>query len=276
MFELPETVVLTRQMNEHLRGKVIKNTSLGNSPHKFAFYNCSEKDFKSLVIGKTVGAARALGRWMFIDIGDKHRLVLGETGGSLILNPAGAKLPPKYHFLLLFTDGSALTQKIQMWGAMELYENGKELQRQYIKDMAPVPLDPTFSPEYFADLVAKLRSAGKQSVKALLTQNQSIPGLGNSCAQDIMFLSGLNPKRELSTLCDKEIQNLYDSIMKVLNGIIAQGGRNDETDLFGNPGGYQRIMNAAAAGKPCHICGEIVQKMQYLGGACYWCPGCQK
>jgi formamidopyrimidine-DNA glycosylase len=54
-----------------------------------------------------------------------------------------------------------------------------------------------------------------------------------------------------------------------------KGGRNDEVDLLGNPGGYVRIMDSRAAGKPCPECGATVQKIHYLGGACYFCPKCQ-
>jgi formamidopyrimidine-DNA glycosylase len=35
-------------------------------------------------------------------------------------------------------------------------------------------------------------------------------------------------------------------------------------------------MDAAAAGKPCPSCGTTVEKIQYLGGAAYFCPKCQK
>jgi len=39
MFELPEVVTLARQINEILTGKIIRTGSLGNSPHKFVWYN---------------------------------------------------------------------------------------------------------------------------------------------------------------------------------------------------------------------------------------------
>ncbi|MCB5268764.1 MAG: DNA-formamidopyrimidine glycosylase family protein [Candidatus Cloacimonadaceae bacterium] len=275
MFELPEAMVLTRQMNEHLCGKVIEDGSLGNSPHKFAWYNRSEAEFRSLIKGKKIGKAWTKGRWMIIEVGSAHHLVFGETGGSLILHRDLSTVPEKYHFLLRFSDHSALTLKIQMWGAMELFDAGDELNRAYIRDMAPTPLDEEFSRQYFMDLVKKLCSSGKRSVKSLLTQEQIIPGLGNSCAQDIMFVSGQHPRKDLASLSQRELNLLHDSILRIVNQIIELGGRNDESDLFGNKGRYQRIMDAAAVGMPCPKCGESVQKIQYLGGACYFCPNCQ-
>ena len=37
MFELPEFITLAGQISETLTGKVIKEGSLGNSPHKFVW-----------------------------------------------------------------------------------------------------------------------------------------------------------------------------------------------------------------------------------------------
>lgn len=276
MFELPEVMVLARQMNELVKGKQIADASLGNSPHKFAWYNRSDSEFRSLVTGKTIGHSKALGRWMVTDIGTEHRMVLGETGGKLLLNKPNTALPPKYHFLLRFSDESFLTLQIQMWGAIELYEAGAELNRDYIRGMAVTPADPGFTMDYFHDLVEQERSKGKRSVKSLLTQEQTIPGLGNSCAQDIMFASRLHPKRDLADLSPRDIDTLYTAIRQIVEDIYTAGGRNDEVDLLGNRGGYIRIMDASTAGKPCPHCGTIIQKMQYLGGACYFCPACQR
>jgi formamidopyrimidine-DNA glycosylase len=35
-------------------------------------------------------------------------------------------------------------------------------------------------------------------------------------------------------------------------------------------------MDKRAEENPCPVCGTKVEKMQYLGGACYFCPTCQK
>ncbi|HPI25141.1 MAG TPA: hypothetical protein PLO57_01650 [Candidatus Cloacimonadota bacterium] len=52
-------------------------------------------------------------------------------------------------------------------------------------------------------------SNGKRSVKSLLTQEQIIPCLGNSCAQDIMFMSGMHPRENLVELGSKELDLHY-------------------------------------------------------------------
>ena len=48
MFELPEVTVLAKQINKTLKGKTIKKGSLGNSPHKFVWYNRTHEEFEEL------------------------------------------------------------------------------------------------------------------------------------------------------------------------------------------------------------------------------------
>ncbi|HEY5270580.1 MAG TPA: hypothetical protein VII97_09595 [Anaerolineales bacterium] len=176
---------------------------------------------------------------------------------------------------LTFDDGSALTTMTTMWGAMELYEAGQELERQYIKGMRLTPVDPEFTSDYFTALIDELWQGEKRSVKSLLTQDQLIPGLGNAIAQDILFNARLCPRRSLADLTTGQHRDLYAAITDTVHEVTKKGSRNDETDLFGKPGSYVRLMDSHTAGKPCPECGWTVEKMQYLGGACYFCPKCQ-
>lgn len=275
MFELPEYVILTRQMNATLRDKTVRRGSLGNKPHKFVWYNRTHEEFAGLTAGKHVGEAYSRGRWLFLSLEPGYVLVLGECGGRVLYHPSGAKPPETYHLCLEFDDGSAFTATTQMWGAMELYEKGQELERQYIKDMRPTPTDAEFTFDYFSGLIDSLLAGEKRSIKGLLTQDQLIPGLGNSIAQDIMYRAHLHPHRSLADLDTTQRRALFDAIMTTVQAVIDGGGRYDETDLFGASGGYVRLMDKNAAGHPCHLCGTTVEKMQYLGGTCYFCPDCQ-
>ncbi len=276
MFELPEYTVLALQMNDTLVGKVVQRGTLGNTRHKFVWYNRSQEEFENLTLGKKIGMARVHGRWLSIDLEPGFRLLLGECGGKLLFHEPGLPLPLKYHLLLAFNDGSALTITTTMWGAMELYDEGQELERKYLKGMLATPVDPEFSSAYFSSLIERLRSGEKRSVKSSLTQDQLIPGLGNAIAQDIMFNARLHPRRCMTELTTAQCRSLFSSIVDTTREIIKQGGRNDEMDLFGHPGGYVRLMDSHAAGRPCPRCGQLIEKMQFLGGSCFFCPNCQK
>jgi formamidopyrimidine-DNA glycosylase len=268
VFELPEFTTLSKQINATLNGKTISKGQLVNSPHKFVWYNRDPEEFAHLTSGKTVGESHARGKWLFVPLEPGYVLLVGECGGKLLYPAPGAKHPEKYHPFITFEDGSTLTVLTQMWGAFELYEAGKEQERQYIKGMRPTPVNPEFTLEYFTALVDELHQAEKRSVKSLLTQDQLIPGLGNAIAQDILFNTHLHPHRSLVDLTHGQCRDLYKAITDTAREVIKKGGRNDEIDLFGKPGGYVRLMDSHAAGKACPECGETVEKMQYLGGAC--------
>lgn len=276
MFELPEVQVLARQMSKELAGKTIREGSLGTVAHRFVWYNRKPAEFTALTRGRVVGDVWARGRWLFVALEPEYVLVLGEFGGRALYHPADEPRPSKRHLLLEFTDGTALSVTTQMWGAMELYIRGEELNRQYIRGMRPTPVDAAFTSACFEALVGEVTAGEKRSAKGLLTQDQLIPGLGNATAQDILFRARLHPRRPVGDLRRSERQRLYRAIRKTVADVIKHGGRSDEYDLYNHPGGYVRLMSKDTAGLPCPTCGTRIKKEAYLGGACYYCPNCQK
>jgi formamidopyrimidine-DNA glycosylase len=142
--------------------------------------------------------------------------------------------------------------------------------------MKTTPSEPGFTFDYFDALIDDLVMGKKRSAKGLLTQDQIIPGLGNAIAQDILFRARLNPRHAIADLTADQRRALYDAILLTLAEVIDKGGRYDEYDLYGNRGGYVRLMDKNAVGRPCPECGGDVEKTQYLGGACYFCPSCQQ
>jgi formamidopyrimidine-DNA glycosylase len=276
MFEVPEYVTIANQMKRILSGKRISQGTLGNSPHKFVWYNLDPADFAAKVKGRVIGKAYTRGRWLFVPVEDGYVLVFGECGGKILLHKSALMLPQKYHLSLHFTDGTALSATTQMWGAMELYEKGKEMERQYIRGMRTTPTDPGFTSGYLSDLMKESIGSGYKTVKAILTQGQMVPGLGNAIAQDIMFKAGLHPKQPLDALQKTNVDKLHRAIVGTLQEAIRLGGRNDEFDLYGNPGRYVRLMDKNAVGRPCPECASKIEDMSYLGGTCYFCPACQR
>jgi formamidopyrimidine-DNA glycosylase len=275
MFELPEFVTLAAQFNDTLIGKHIAGGSLDPSPHKFVWFNRTPKEFAALVHGKVVGRSHSRGKWLFTELRPGLVLVFGECGGHILYHPPDSPVPKKVHLALMFDDGSSLTATTQMWGAMELYAKGQERKREYIRDMRPTPIDPQFTFEYLSGLVEDLVPQQKRSVKSLLTQDQLIPGLGNAIAQDILFKAKLDPRHPLEGLSSIQLRKLHRSIVSTVKDVVKRGGRSDERDLFDRPGRYVRLMDKNAVGRPCPVCGTKIQKIQYLGGTCVFCPSCQ-
>ncbi|MEO4944977.1 hypothetical protein ABHZ70_25185, partial [Bacteroides thetaiotaomicron] len=70
-------------------------------------------------------------------------------------------------------------------------------------------------------------------------------------------------------------ENLFYQVKETMNDIYRQGGRNTESDLFGENGKYTACLSKDTAGKACPRCGETIVKENYLGGSIYYCRGCQ-
>ena len=115
----------------------------------------------------------------------------------------------------------------------------------------------------------------KKSIKYFMISKSGISGIGNSYLQDILFKAKIHPKRMVADIDDGECRDLYDAITGTMKEAIELRGRYDERDLYNNPGGYRRILDSKAKGNPCPECGTPIEKIQYLGGASYFCPVCQ-
>jgi len=119
--------------------------------------------------------------------------------------------------------------------------------------------------------------SGKKHVSAkyFVISKPGIWGVGNGCLQDILYRAKIHPKRQITSLSNIEREILYTTIKQTLAEMVELGGRDSEYDLYNRRGGYQRILHSKVVGHPCQECGTSIKKIQYLGGAAYFCPSCQ-
>jgi len=274
MIELPEAQVLAQQMRETLVGKTIIQVQVLQTPHGFAWFYGDAKDYEVLLHGQTIADALAFGGRPELRFAGGMRLSFGD-GVNLRVHEAGAKLPAKHQLLLQFADDSALVGTVQMYGFFSLFADDAsthedEYYRAAVESISP--LSDAFDLDYFANLRAQCKNT--LSCKAFLATQQRVPGLGNGVLQDILWQARLHPKRKLATLSPSEFEQLFAAVKLTLADMTAQGGRNTEKDLFGQPGGYTTIMSRTAPA--CPACGGIITRKAYLGGHVYYCEFCQK
>jgi len=275
MIELPEAIVIARQMDAALKGKRIVSGDRGNSPHKFAFANGTSEEYAAIFAGQTVGRSTAHGMSILTEIGDDHTLVLGCGGERILLHESEQTLPKKYQLFLHFADDAYLTVTISGWGNTLLLPRAEAGQHQHVQKDRITPLDDAFTWDYFRQLFEPLAENSKASLKYFIISEPGIWGIGNGCLQDILFHAHLHPRRKAVTTSEAERRALYDSIHMTLHQMVDRGGRHDETDLYGQPGGYQRILYSKSVSQPCPNCGTPIEKAAYLGGSVYFCPACQ-
>ena len=201
-------------------------------------------------------------------------LYTSGDGANLRYFKPGETLPAKHQLLLTFTDDSAFTVTVQMYGGIWAYPERANHNPYYIEAKSkPHPLSDDFSMKYFQTLYRTTKPTS--SLKAFLATEQRIPGLGNGVLQDILFQAHLHPKTKLQGLTEIQRNNLYWSIKNTLLQMAQQGGRNTEKDLFGANGGYHTILSNKTWQKPCPVCGGEIIRQTYLGGNIYFCPHCQ-
>jgi len=277
MIEIPEAIVLSRQMNETLVGKRIKKVIAAASPHKFAWFYGEPSGYDALLRGRTiVSAAPYGGRVELIAEGLPPAVLHFGDGAVLRYYEAGEKLPEKHQLMVTFEDDSALVGTIAMYGGLWAFPLGGMDDNIYYKAAkeAVPPLSDRFDYGYFLTLFNE--KSVKMSAKAFLATEQRIPGLGNGVLQDILLNAKIHPKKKMNTLSEEQRRGVYDSIKQTLADMADGGGRDTERDLFGNPGGYKTKLGKNNSLLICPDCGGTVKKEAYMGGSVYTCENCQE
>ena len=272
MIELPEAVVIARQITETLGGKRIARAVANASPHKFAWYTGDPKEYNDRLAGKVVGKGAGVGGNIEFEASD----MVVAISAPVRYHIQGEQRPKKHQLLLEFEDGTAISSSAQMWGGFFCFpKGGKAGMPDYdLSKKRPSPLTEAFDRVYFDSLFDA--NTPKLSAKAFLATEQRIPGLGNGVLQDILWTVRVHPKLKMAELTEAEIDGMYEAVKKVLAAMTAQGGRDTERDLFGNPGGYKTILSKNTVGTACPVCGTMIRKEPYLGGSIYVCTGCQR
>ena len=275
MIEMPEAYTLARQMNETLSGKVFQSYTQGELRHKFLWLSGPVEESSATLAGKTISGASSYGRSIYLRVGAEHLLWFGDIGGRLLYHPAAGPLPKKYHLRWDFSDGTCLSFTLQMWGFVLLLDKATFSDRP-AKEVGIPPLSAEFTFPRFNELLEAYPEKTSKGVKGFLVTAQHMNGIGNSYAQDILFRARLSPRRKIPEITPAEREQLYQAVQETVSLAIQVGGREEECDLFGHAGGYRRLMSSQTVGEPCSVCGTTIEKMAYLGGACYYCPQCQK
>lgn len=274
MLELPEVITLSRQANDTLKGKTITQVFNATKPHKFTFYNGDPLEYGKLLVGKTILSSQGYGMFVNILLSDNATINIGD-GVSARYYESGSKIPANYQLLFTFDDESFLVFTVAMYGFINAYPDSLIDNKYYNLSKESIsPLSDQYTPVLFEKLFSEAKKT--LSAKALLATEQRIPGVGNGVTQDILFNARINPKQKVLALSDPKKATLFNSLKDTLQEMTFEGGRDTQTDLYGNNGGYQTILSAKTWKNGCPCCGSAIVKEAYLGGSVYYCPVCQR
>jgi len=270
MPELPEITVISRQMNKEIRGKRILDIE-AKQPKNL---NMPVAKFVKTAKGKTVKAVASKGKWIFIKLNPAYYMLINLGMGAELLHfTPNHKLPPKYQFELTFTDKTGCTIHFQWFGYIHLIPEKDLNKHKLTAKLGISPTDKKFTLEHFQKLLANR----KARIKNFLINQKNIAGIGNVYIQDILFKAKLHPNQKISTLSEKEINNLYNAIQTTLNHSIQLGGLAYEKDFYGQKGKLtiNKFLVGYKTGKPCPTCKTPITKIKTGSTSSYICPKCQ-
>jgi formamidopyrimidine-DNA glycosylase len=274
MPELPEAEVTALQLRSRLLGARVADIWIGRNDivreggdrvgwYREAVVRAVVRQGKSVVVEMERGI-------------DRGYLVaeLGMTG--LLLFPSATVRHPQHtHVIITFHNGPGLTLRYwnpRRFGRLSLFDQ-EGLTRYAARRFG---CDPLLVNQ--ADFIRLLRRYSRR-LKPLLMHQQTIAGIGNIYANEILFRSRLHPNTIASQVGMSTAQRLHAVMQAVLHEAILCGGSSVK-DFYapdGSPGRYKdRHLVYAKEGQACHNqCGALIRRLQSERSS-FYCPICQK
>jgi len=273
MPELPEAEVVARQIRRRLAGSTLTDTWIGRADIVREGY--PERGWYSGSILQSVerfGKSVALG----FDRQSERRYIVAELGmtGLLLFPSVHPKFPQHIHARMTFSGGPEC--ELRYWNPRR-FGRLSMLDQRGLKDYIArrFGCDPmTVSWDDFLAII-KGRSG---RLKPLLMHQQTIAGIGNIYANEILFRARLHPNVRANRLSMRKIEQLFIVTQDVLREAIACGG-SSVRDFFapdGTEGHFKRRhLVYGKEGAPCpNGCGRIIRRLQSERSS-FFCPACQ-
>jgi formamidopyrimidine-DNA glycosylase len=225
---------------------------------------CQETDFKRGLRGRRLVAAHRRGKYLIISLDNGRSLVLHFTmGGDLKYYRDPADKPPYTRLEFVLDNGFrlAFTCPRNICRVM-LVDSPSKISG--LRDMGPEPLGGDFTLPRLRQILLTSRS---RTIKSLLLDQNSVAGIGNIYADEILFEARLRPDRAASGLTQPEMKPLYNAIRKVLGKAILTGGDEHFPRNFLISRDLRRL--------GCPRCEGPIEKTRINGRTTRFCPHCQ-
>ncbi|HER23460.1 MAG TPA: DNA-formamidopyrimidine glycosylase [Candidatus Atribacteria bacterium] len=280
MPELPEVETIRTDLQQKIKNKQIKDVIINTSK---IIKKPSLEEFINKIKNKKIKKVDRRGKYIIICLSSEDKLVihLGMTG--MLIYPYTAQITEKEikskhnHIIFTFTDETQLVfNDVRRFGKIFLVPNINNIES--IAKLGVEPLEDCFTEEIFIKILNEKKNS---KVKSFLMKQESITGLGNIYANEVLYRSNIHPLRLISSLTKKEVGNLYQQIKLVLGEAIMLRGCTvaDEAyrDTDGEKGKYAKKLQVyAQKGEPCAKCGCAIEVVRIEGRSSFICPQCQK
>lgn len=275
MPELPEVQTTVDDLNRAaVHGRKITTASVFWPPMVAPL---RREVFCRRISGETISIIRRRGKFIVLEfIGGNSLLIHLRMTGKLSLKEPEAPRDKHEHVILALDNGLQLRFHDTRKFGRFYYGNNPE---KILGPLGPEPLDRRFS----ARSLTKLLIHRKKQIKPLLLDQRFIAGLGNIYTDEALWLAGIDPRRQASSLSVAETGKLHRAIRKVLR----QGLQNMGTSLGSNDANFYSVAGRRGRnrdhlkvfrrnGLPCLRCGQPLAKLVVAQRGTHICPFCQK
>lgn len=269
MPELPEVEVVRRSLkNQVLNKKIIKVDLL----HKNIFEG-EEKILINTLEGSMFTDVLRYGKYLVFVLDNDRMLISHLRMEGKYLIRKDEQVGKHEHVIFTFSDNTTLRyHDTRKFGRMEIRTKDDYLTTNPLKKLGPEPINMTG-----LELLKKLKRTARPIKVALLDQT-IIAGLGNIYVDEVLFLSKLRPETISNTIEIDKANEIVSHSVDVLEKATKLGGTTIHTfsatdidGLFQN-----ELLVHTKQGKPCPVCGSIIEKIKVGGRGTYVCNQCQK
>jgi len=270
MPELPEVETVRRGLLS-LVGKQILSIEVTRPDLRFPF----PEDIDSIAGRKIIGIDRRA-KYLLIRLEDNLTLLshLGMTGRF------GRSLEGKHdHVIIDFVDGERLVYTDpRRFGIMDLI-HGSDDDHKLLSHLGPEPLGDDWNGEVLHKAIRKRNV----SIKSALLDQKIVVGIGNIYASEILFRSGVSPKKLAKNISRIKAQEICEEAKHVLLIAIEAGGstlRDGQFKQIDGQLGYfpHEFTVYDREGESCihPNCQKLVKRVVQSGRSTFYCTGCQR
>lgn len=276
MPELPEVEIIKNQLKNTIINKKVKKIFKSNLTFRGKYI----PEISGLLNQKILNIYR-INKYLIIEFTDFFCVIhLGMTGQVIYSIESFNNLLLEKHIHLILNLGSDVIyfKDVRRFGGVFLYnkqEYSNYMDIPLFSNLGTEPLDKNFTLNLFSQLVHN----SKGDCKKFLMDGSKVCGIGNIYANEILFLSNINPNELVENLNDKDIATIYNNIIKILNTAIELGGSSisDFVHTNGLKGSMQDFYKVySRQGEPCYVCEHSIIKIKQHGRSSFYCPCCQK
>jgi formamidopyrimidine-DNA glycosylase len=289
MPELPEVETVRRGLAPAMEGERFKKVEVRRGDLRWPL----PKDFAKRLEGQKVEGLGRRAKYLTADLssGDVLLMHLGMSGSFRVGDNSKpgvyyherSKSTAHDHVVFHMSNGATVTfNDPRRFGSMKLVPRAKLEEEPLLRNLGPEPLGNAFD----AAMLAKACAGKKTSLKAALSDQRVVSGLGNIYVCEALFRARQSPKRRASTIADRNGKPneravaLVDAIKAVLQDAIKAGGSSlrDHRRADGSLGDFQHnFLVYDREGQPCPgSCKGVVKRIVQGGRSTFYCPGCQK